>query len=191
MARGWPPFGRPTSLRISEKRGISAAARALLIALLHFEEAAMSDLNTQILIEIRDEIRGTNSRVDALNGRVDGVTTRLDSIDGRLESVEGHLESMEGHLESIDSRLDAHEKVLVRLHGASVQQSEALVKLVDLADRHEQTLAKVVRSLDTLNGRFDNFLSGAHRAEHEEVIRRVDDIDARVKELETRPKRRA
>jgi chromosome segregation ATPase len=151
----------------------------------------MSDLNTQILIEIRDEIRGTNGRVDALNGRVDGLATRLDTVNDRLESVDQRLESVDHRLESMEGRLDAHEKVLVRLHGASLQQSEALVKLVDLADRHEQTLAKVVRSLDTLNGRFDNFLTGAHRAEHEEVIRRVDDIDARVKELETRPKRRA
>jgi hypothetical protein len=42
------------------------------------------DLTTRILIEIRDEVRGTNERVDALATRVD---TGFAQINARLENL--------------------------------------------------------------------------------------------------------
>jgi chromosome segregation ATPase len=48
----------------------------------------MADLTTQILIEIRDEIRSTNQRLDATNGRLDSTNERLDSTNHRLERLE-------------------------------------------------------------------------------------------------------
>jgi len=45
----------------------------------------MADLSTQILIEIRDEIRTT--RTD-LSGRIDQTNARLDRLDTRLDRVE-------------------------------------------------------------------------------------------------------
>jgi hypothetical protein len=48
----------------------------------------MADLTTQILIEIRDEIRATNQRLDqvasGLNSRIDKTNTRLDESNTRL-----------------------------------------------------------------------------------------------------------
>ena len=43
----------------------------------------MSDLTHQILVEIRDELRGTNERLDGTNQRVDGTNQRLDRLEQR------------------------------------------------------------------------------------------------------------
>jgi len=52
----------------------------------------MADLTTQILIEIRDEIRSTNQRLDqvasGLNSRVDETNTRLGESNTRLDRLE-------------------------------------------------------------------------------------------------------
>jgi hypothetical protein len=99
----------------------------------------MSDLTTEVLIQIRDEIKATRTDLGA--------------------------------------RLDTHEKVLVRL--------------VDLGERHEQALARVVNRLESLDNRFDNFLTGAHHTAHEEERKKLDDLDARVTRLEAREGRSA
>ena len=124
----------------------------------------MSDLTTKVLIEIRDEIRSTNSRLDQTNQRLDNVTECLGNVTERLDNV--------------TDRLDTHEKVLVRL--------------VDLSERHEQALGKLVTRMDTLNDRFDNFLTGAHQKAHDETRRKYDELDQRVTRLERakpRPRR--
>jgi chromosome segregation ATPase len=56
---------------------------------------AGSDITIEILKEIRDEIRGTNARVDTTNGRLDVTNSRLDTLEHalshRLEAVETTL----------------------------------------------------------------------------------------------------
>ena len=46
------------------------------------------DLTTEILIQIRDEIRKTNERLDSTNERLDSTNERLDSTNERLERLE-------------------------------------------------------------------------------------------------------
>ena len=52
----------------------------------------MADLTTQILIEIRDEIRSTNQRLDqvasGLNSRIDESNIRLDRLERRQVEAE-------------------------------------------------------------------------------------------------------
>jgi hypothetical protein len=48
----------------------------------------MTDLTTQILVEIRDEIRNLNGRVDQTNGRLDQSNDRLDQTIHRLDRLE-------------------------------------------------------------------------------------------------------
>lgn len=47
-----------------------------------------SDLTIEILKSIRDEVRGTNTRVDDLGARVDALGARLDETNTRLGSLE-------------------------------------------------------------------------------------------------------
>ena len=130
----------------------------------------MSDLTTSVLIEIRDAVRATNERLDGATGRLDALDARLESVDARLESVDARLESVDARLAGVTSRLDTHERVLI--------------KLVDLGERHERVLGKLVTGMDSLNARFDNFLTGVHQEAHQEERRRYDDLDARVSRLE-------
>jgi hypothetical protein len=54
-------------------------------------------------------------------------------------------------LDQMTTRLDTHEKVLVHL--------------VDLGERHQHALARVVNRLESLDDRFDNFLIGLEARE--------------------------
>jgi hypothetical protein len=51
----------------------------------------MTDLTNQILIEIRDEIRSTNSRLDQTNSRLDQTNSRLDRLEKRQVEAEIRL----------------------------------------------------------------------------------------------------
>jgi hypothetical protein len=51
----------------------------------------MSDITTQILIEIRDEIRQTNSRLDQTNSRLDQTNSRLERLERRQVDTEVRL----------------------------------------------------------------------------------------------------
>jgi chromosome segregation ATPase len=46
-----------------------------------------NDLTIEILKSIREEIRGTNARLDGHATRLDGHTTRLDGLDARLDRL--------------------------------------------------------------------------------------------------------
>jgi chromosome segregation ATPase len=48
----------------------------------------MTDLSTQVLIEIRDEVRKTNARLDQTNARLDQTNARLDQTNERLDRAE-------------------------------------------------------------------------------------------------------
>ena len=56
---------------------------------------AGSDITVEILKDIREAVRGTNTRLDgmeqALSRRLDGVTDRLDGVTQRLDLVETTL----------------------------------------------------------------------------------------------------
>jgi hypothetical protein len=54
---------------------------------------AGSDITVEILKEIRDEIRGTNARVDATNGRLDTTNGRLDTMEHVLSQRLGAVET--------------------------------------------------------------------------------------------------
>jgi chromosome segregation ATPase len=48
----------------------------------------MEDITTQVLIEIRDEVRRTNQRLDATVERADATNERLDGISNRFDRLE-------------------------------------------------------------------------------------------------------
>ena len=76
-------------------------------------------------------------------------------------------------LDGAINRLDTHERVLIRLVDGVDAISERL-------DTHEQVLIRLVGGMDALNQRFDHFLTGTHRAEHEELRARVDRIEKKL-----------
>ncbi len=53
---------------------------------------AGSDITIEILKDIRDEIRGTNARVDTINSRLDVTNSRLDTLEHALSHRLGAVE---------------------------------------------------------------------------------------------------
>ena len=54
---------------------------------------ADSDITVEILKDIRDEIRGTNARVDTTNSRLDLTNSRLDTMEHALSQRLGAVET--------------------------------------------------------------------------------------------------
>ena len=67
------------------------------------------DLTTRVLIEIRDEVRRTNERLDQTNRRLDGTNERLmqmgDRLDARLDQTNGRLAALERRQTETEIRL--------------------------------------------------------------------------------------
>jgi hypothetical protein len=122
----------------------------------------MSELTTKILIEIRDEIRATNERLDRTNERVEQTNERLDQTNERLEAT---ITVMKAGFDSVHARLATHEKILVRLTDVTVDGFASIEK------------------------RLDNLLTGEHRKSHVDDRRRVDEIDARLTKVERKLRR--
>lgn len=123
----------------------------------------MSSLTTKVLVEIREEIKATKTELRA------ELRSTSDEIREEIKATRTELRE---EIRATNRRLDTHERLLVRL--------------VDVAERHEHAIGKLVVGVDSLNTRFDNFLTGAHKVTHDEDRRRVDDLDARLTRLEAR-----
>src|SRR3954452_10875699 len=53
----------------------------------------------EVLKEIRDEVKGTNARLDHMDARLDRMDGRLDHIDARVDVTNMRLESLENRVE--------------------------------------------------------------------------------------------
>ena len=60
--------------------------------------AEAENLTVQILREIRDELKGTNARIDQTNARLDQTNERLDQTNERLGAVETTVNEMSEQL---------------------------------------------------------------------------------------------
>jgi chromosome segregation ATPase len=102
-------------------------------------------LTIEILKQIRDEVRGTNARVDGLNGRVDELRLELhatrEDLSGRIDQTNARLDKVEGTL--LD--LAQQQAFLVRAAKRSAMREKAYGRdIEDLKDRVgklESTLA--------------------------------------------------
>ena len=65
------------------------------VASRYSNDMAKKDLTTEILIQIRDELKSTreqlSSRIDETNSRLDGANTRLDRVERRQTESEVRL----------------------------------------------------------------------------------------------------
>jgi chromosome segregation ATPase len=102
-----------------------------------------TDITVQILRDIRDEIRGTNHRIDRLEQRFDGVDARLGRIEGRVERVEDRLDHVEGRLAGVESAITKFHLDMLRL--SPIGDGDALVKRVS---RCERDIAELKERID-------------------------------------------
>ncbi len=115
--------------------------------------AEVHDLTIEILKSIRDEI---HTGFATMNDRIDrlesGLGARLDQTNARLDQTNARLDQTNGRLDQVVARLDLH----------------------------SQALAKLIGEVGSLNVRFDNFLTGSHRDEHNELRARIERIEERL-----------
>ncbi len=93
----------------------------------------MADLTTQILVEIRDEMRSMNGRLDQTNGRLDQTIHRLERLERRqveaevristeIVAVHGAIRELTDVMRTgnaIGGRVDDHERRLTLLEQKS------------------------------------------------------------------------
>lgn len=94
----------------------------------------------------------------------DGVAQTNARLDQTREELSAKIDQTNARLDQTNARLDQHERVLVRL--------------VDEVKVHGQAIGKLIHEVEGLNERFDNFLSGAHRDDHEDLRARVAKLEA-------------
>lgn len=109
-----------------------------------------SDLTVAILREIRDEIRGTNSRLDHTNARLDQTNARLDQTVDRLDQTIGRLDQTNSRFEVVEHTvLDAAGQLVI------------LTRYVkNVVDRHEDAIEDLRDRVDVLES---SSTSGAKR----------------------------
>jgi hypothetical protein len=73
------------------------------------------DITTQILIQIRDEMRAMR---DSFERRFDILETRAASLERRLDSFEAGMGDLEGRIGTIDDRNEQHFQELCARFGA-------------------------------------------------------------------------
>lgn len=103
------------------------------------------------------------------------------------------LKAIRDEIRSTNSRLDGVRGELHDLRGDFQELRDDVRQLradtsTGLA-RHEVAIGKLVQEVQSLNGRFDNFLTGAHQKAHEEQRRLYDDLEGRVSVLEAERRR--
>jgi len=97
------------------------------------------DLTIRVLIEIRDEIRSTNQRVDRTNERVDHLSTRVDHMSTRIDDMGQRI---------VESELRTS-TAITELTGTIRDVHSLLVDRLDLRDRVE----RCERDIDELKHR--------------------------------------
>jgi len=90
------------------------------------------DLTVRVLVEIRDELRQTNQRVDRLSTGVDKLTAGVDKLTARVENVEAGLERVGQRVVESEVRTAT---AITELHGTMRDIRSLLENRLDLRDR--------------------------------------------------------
>lgn len=112
------------------------------------------------IVALADAQRETNERLEQTNERLEQTTERLERV----------------MLTGFDTLADLQREANERL----AQTNQRLDGAVSRLDDHEQLLVALVGGVSSLNERFDNFLSGAHRQEHDTLRDRVERLEKHV-----------
>ena len=123
-----------------------------------------NSLTLAVLREIRDEVRGT--RAD-LTERVDHLTERVDHLTERVD----HL----------TERVDGQGELLQTMAAVQIRQEQALIKLTEIVERHDESLKGIHGELRRIHERIDNVFEGPLSTtvrDHETRLRRLEGRDS-------------
>jgi chromosome segregation ATPase len=153
-------------------------------------DRSVGDEILEVLKEIRDEAKQTNTRLESLEGHVQLTNTRLESLEGHVQLTNTRLESLEWHVQLTNTRLESLGRVQFvdkRLSSGFeglTGRLDAYVERLDLNNRRQTegelrlssevlSLADVTRDVrDLLPRKLDDH---QQVAEHEQRIRALED----------------
>ena len=130
------------------------------------------DLTTQVLVQIRDEMRvmrgSFQSRFDALEARSEGLESRMEALEVRIDSLEKRLSAMDRRFDSPEGALALLERSTSRVDGK--------------IDRLQRGLEAWFERLNALESRTE---SGERwrRDQSKELHRRFDSLEADLKKF--------
>ncbi len=125
------------------------------------------DLTTQILIQIRDEMRAMRVSFER---RFDALEARIEGFEARMESIESRMDALEKRVESVDKRMTLVEQIVRRLEG----KVDAMQVQIDFLQG----------SVDTLEVRIDS-LDERNETRSQDLFKRFNQIDADLKKFVT------
>lgn len=120
----------------------------------------VASLTLSILREIRDEARSTNERLDKTNERLEALTTEV--REGFAE-LRADVRALRGETGELGGQMEEAVRVL-KNHDSQLQE-------------HGHALRRLVEQNDGLALRFDHFLTGPHREDHDALRARVERIE--------------
>ncbi|MEJ2716483.1 MAG: hypothetical protein P8182_05000 [Deltaproteobacteria bacterium] len=130
------------------------------------------DLTTQVLVQIRDEMRGMRSSFQL---RFDALEARSEGLESRIEALEVRIYSMEKRMSAIDQRLDSPEGPLALMERST--------------NRIEGKIDRLQRSMDTQSERLDGLESRIvtgerwNRDESKQLHGHIDSLAADLKKF--------
>jgi len=153
------------------------------------------DQMLEVLKDIRDESRQTNTRLDGLNERVDGLNERVDGLNERVDGLGVRVDGLGDRLDQTNVRLDQTNERLQELREdlgsrieANTERIEANSERIDAnSERIDRLAGEMIKGftgvndrLERLDGRFERFLSGWHGEDHRQLGRRVARIESHL-----------
>ncbi len=116
-------------------------------------------LEAKLLESIRDEIKGTNQRLDQTNQRLDQTNERLETgfvaVNQRLDQTNQHLDQTNQRLDQTNQHLDQTNQRLDQTNQHLDQTNQRLeTGLADVSQRLETGFAAVNLRIDQSNERF-------------------------------------
>jgi chromosome segregation ATPase len=84
---------------------------------------------------ISDQIDGLNKRFDHLTERVDHLTERVDALNDRMDRVEAEIGELKSDVSDLKADVKDLKGEVIKLNLVSAENSRALMKLADNAER--------------------------------------------------------
>ncbi len=142
-------------------------------------DVSESAITTQVLIQIRDEMRAMRASFEA---RFDGLEARMSRLENRMESLEARMDALEARIDAIEKRMDSLER---RTTAAEKRGDDVDLTLKQL----ERTINDLVGESNALVGRIDSLemrtdaIDEKNEARYQALLRRFNAIDADLKKF--------
>ena len=152
-----------------------------------------NDITTEILIQIRDEMREMRAsferRFDALDARMGGLEARMDAIEARIGAVESRMDAIETRMDAFEVRMNSLETRMESLEKRDAALENRMVLVEQSLLRLETKVDSLQTQVDFIHGRIDNLevkldsMDERNEAHHQDLFRCFSLIESDLKKF--------